>query len=140
MASIIDRQKTGLSGELFVAAELLKRNFQVSLTLGNAKSIDLLVYDEKINCTFEVQVKSLRKPNYFDTDPKKIIGSHIYAFVLLNDPGESVEIFFLKGEIILNEKIKFFGKDHETSKRNGIYYKTLSPFKMNLNAFEKTSL
>ena len=33
-----DGQKSGLAGEFFVAAELLKRGLQTSLTLGNAKS------------------------------------------------------------------------------------------------------
>ncbi len=33
-----DSQKSGLAGELFVAAELFKREYQVSLTLGNANA------------------------------------------------------------------------------------------------------
>ena len=41
----IDGQITGLAGELFVAAELLKRGLQTSVTFGNAKSVDLLAYD-----------------------------------------------------------------------------------------------
>ena len=34
-----DGQKSGLAGEFFAAAELLKRGLQTSLTLGNAESI-----------------------------------------------------------------------------------------------------
>ena len=33
-----ERQMTGLAGELFVAAELLKRGLQTSITFGNAKA------------------------------------------------------------------------------------------------------
>ena len=40
-----DGQVTGLAGELFVAAELLKRGLQTSVTFGNAKAIDLLAYN-----------------------------------------------------------------------------------------------
>lgn len=47
-----DRQKSALAGELFVAAELLKRNYQVSLTFGTAKAIDLFVYNEDIDHTY----------------------------------------------------------------------------------------
>ena len=43
----IDRQITGMSGEYFVAAELLKRNYQVAMTIGNAKAIDLYATDEE---------------------------------------------------------------------------------------------
>ena len=42
-----DGQKSGLAGEFFVAAELLKRGLQTSLTLGNAKSIDLFAINDK---------------------------------------------------------------------------------------------
>lgn len=60
-----DCQKSGLSGELFVAAELLKRDFQVSLTLGNAKAIDLFAYWEATDKAYEVQVKTLRTSNCY---------------------------------------------------------------------------
>ena len=36
-----DGQLSGVAGELFVAAELLRREIQASLTLGNAKAIDI---------------------------------------------------------------------------------------------------
>lgn len=35
-----DRNMTGLAGELFVAAELLKRGLQTSITFGNAMQIE----------------------------------------------------------------------------------------------------
>ena len=38
----ISRNSTGLSGEYFVAAELLRRGFSVGITMGNAKAIDIL--------------------------------------------------------------------------------------------------
>jgi hypothetical protein len=59
-----DGQKSGLAGEFFVAAELLKRGLQTSLTLGNAKSIDLFAINDK-HTRFTIQVKALRSPNYF---------------------------------------------------------------------------
>jgi hypothetical protein len=56
-----DGQKSGLAGEFFVAAELLKRGLQTSLTLGNAKSIDLFAINDK-GTSFTIQVKALRSP------------------------------------------------------------------------------
>ena len=65
----VDAQMTGLSGELFVAAELLRRGIQTSVTLSRAKSIDLLAYNPRIETPFTVQVKSLRNKTYFPIRP-----------------------------------------------------------------------
>jgi len=105
MAMRLDSQKSGLAGEFFVAAELLKREFQVSLTLGNAKSIDLCAFCEKKKKTYNIQVKTLRKSNCFPLQIQNVIPDHTYAFVLLNRPGDAPEYFILSGqEIIANEK------------------------------------
>jgi hypothetical protein len=58
-----DGQLSALAGEFFVAAELLKRGLQTSVTFGNAKAIDLLAHNPAIDHTFPVQVKALRKKN-----------------------------------------------------------------------------
>ena len=60
-----DGQITGLAGELFVAAELLKRGIQTSITFGNAKAIDLLAHNPDTGRNFTVQVKAIRKKNVF---------------------------------------------------------------------------
>ena len=44
-----DGQLSSLAGELFVAAELLKRDIQTSVTFGNAKAIDLLAHNPGID-------------------------------------------------------------------------------------------
>src|SRR6185369_4676247 len=59
-----DGQKSGLAGEFFVAAELLKRGLQTSLTLGNAKSIDLFAINDK-ETRFTIQSKSAPKSELF---------------------------------------------------------------------------
>ncbi|HJP95174.1 MAG TPA: hypothetical protein VJ875_24700 [Pyrinomonadaceae bacterium] len=66
-----DGQKSGLAGEFFVAAELLKRGLQTSLTLGNAKSIDLFAINDQ-GTRFTIQVKALRSPNYFLIDLERV--------------------------------------------------------------------
>lgn len=103
----IDGQMTGLAGELFVAAELLKRGIQTSVTFGNAKSIDLLAYNPANGKTFTVQVKALRKKNYFLIDPSKIDKNHVYVFVLLNEPGTPAEYFIANGKQLAEERSRF---------------------------------
>ena len=80
-----DGQKSGLAGEFFVAAELLKRGLQTSLTLGNAKSIDLFAINDK-GMSFTIQVKALRMPNYFLIDLERVQNACYYVFVVLNKP------------------------------------------------------
>ena len=98
---------TGLAGELFVAAELLKRGIQTSVTFGNAKAIDLLAYNPATKLHYNVQVKTLRAKNFFLISHQKVKRTHIYVFVLLNKPGQQVQYFVVPGEHLSSEPEKF---------------------------------
>ncbi len=80
----IQRSSTGLSGEYFVAAEMLRRGFSVGITMGNAKAIDILA--EKDNKQFIIQVKAIyKKKNVgWPIMKNKVIEGHFYVFVNLN--------------------------------------------------------
>lgn len=122
-----DGQVTGLAGELFVAAELLKRGLQTSITFGNAKAIDLVAVNPKTKRTFTVQVKAVRRKNPWPISHEKIHAEHAYVFVLLNEPGRPVEYFVVPGSILANEPDrfrlldypKFPGISHGTLKKLG---------------------
>jgi hypothetical protein len=43
----VDGQITGMAGEFLVAGKLFKRRMQVSVTMGNAKAIDLFVHNPR---------------------------------------------------------------------------------------------
>jgi hypothetical protein len=122
-----DGQLSALAGELFVAAELLKRELQTSVTFGNAKAIDLLAYNPKINYTFKVQVKTLRKPNYFPLRQSAVNLDHVYVFVLLNKPSEAVRYFVIPGSVLLAIPDSF-GKDFQHPTFPGIHPKHLKAF------------
>lgn len=122
-----DGQLSALAGEFFVAAELLKRGFQTSVTFGNAKSIDLLAHNPTIDHTFAVQVKALRVTNYFLISRDRVKESHIYVFVLLNKPGEVVRYFIVPGTVLANEADRF-GKDFAHPTLPGIHPKRLEEF------------
>jgi hypothetical protein len=115
-----DSQKSGLAGELFVAAELLKRNLQVSLTLGNAKSIDLFAYSEDEERKFTIQVKTLRKSNCFPLQIQKVNPCHIYVFVMLNKPGVAVEYYILSGKEIFENRNVLYCDNKGTSERSAV--------------------
>jgi len=103
----IDGQITALAGEFFVAAELLKHGLQTSVTFGNAKQIDLLAHYSRTGRNFNVQVKALRGKNTFPIAPAKVNRRYIYVFVLLNNPGESVQYFIVPGSKLADEPIHF---------------------------------
>jgi len=130
-----DGQISGLAGEFFVAAELLKRDIQTSVTFGNAKSIDLLAHNPRTTKGFAVQVKALRANNYFPVDARKISRGHVYVFVLLNKPGEPVRYFVVPGSVLLDESARF-GKGFQDVKFPGIHPRYLKDFENNWTIFE----
>ena len=80
----IQPSSTGLSGEYFVAAELLRRGYIVGITMGNAKAIDILA--EKGGKQFIIQVKTIfKKKNVgWPMMADKVNENIFYVFVNLN--------------------------------------------------------
>lgn len=122
-----DGQVTGLAGELFVAAELLKRGLQTSVTFGNAKAIDLLAYNPESKKTFTVQVKAVRARNAFPISHARVEANHIYVFVILNKPNVAVRYFLVSGSVLANEPERFT-KWFTDPKFPGIPPAALEPF------------
>jgi len=66
---------TGMAGEFFVMEKLFRQEHEASLTLGNAKSVDIFTKSPKTGNLYEVSVKAMRgggkwgigKENYSDT-------------------------------------------------------------------------
>lgn len=136
--SRIDGQLTALAGELFVAAELLRRGLQTSVTFGNAKAIDLFAHNPHSGRSFNVQVKALRKMNYFPIAPAKICRDHVYVFVLLNEPGTPVEYFVVPGKELISNQAQFGkGYSYPNSKFPCIHPKRLQSFRDNWLVFEE---
>jgi len=104
----MDKQITGLAGEYFVAAELLKRGWQVAMTLENSKAIDLIATNES-GRTRRIQVKTLRSgPNCFTLHTEKIKSEDFNVFVYLNDEEEQPNYFIVKGEELLSDKTHYY--------------------------------
>lgn len=132
----IDGQVTGLAGEFFVAAELLKRGFQTSVTFGNAKAIDLFAHCPRSGRTFTVQVKALRKVNYFPIKPTNVDSRHMYVFVILNLPDVAVQYYIVPGTI-LEKEAEQFGKDFQHPTFPGIHPKKLINYANAWHYFEE---
>lgn len=99
MADFERKPCTHLAGEFFVAAELSRRGFNVALTMGNAKRVDLIIEDQ--GRTIPIQVKAIAKRQNvgwpMPTDISKIIGGVIYVLVVLGAVDVRPQYFILSG-------------------------------------------
>lgn len=96
----IDRTQTGIASEFYVAGELSRLGYVVTVTFGNTKAIDLLIQkDDKV---YPVQVKGIQstKSICWNLDKTKV-KENIY-FVLVNlhidKPDTKPEFFVLTGD------------------------------------------
>jgi len=102
----IQRSSTGLSGEYFVAAELLRRGYSVGITMGNAKAIDILA--EKDGKQFIIQVKAIfKKRNVgWPMMADKVNVSIFYVFVNLNGDKMTEPDYYIATGIEAKSKVK----------------------------------
>jgi predicted AAA+ superfamily ATPase len=102
----IQSSSTGLSGEYFVAAELLRRGYSVGITMGNAKAIDILA--EKDGNQFIIQVKAIfKKKNVgWPMMKDKVNESIFYVFVNLNGDKMTEPDYFIATGIEAKQKVK----------------------------------
>lgn len=93
MKEVPDRNSTHLAGEYFVAAELYRLGYCVGMTIGNAKTIDILV--EREGRMIPVQVKAIRdkKSVGWPMMRDRIKEGVVYVFVLLKSPGTKPDYF-----------------------------------------------
>lgn len=80
----MDKQNTGFAAEFIVAAELARRDFNVAITFGNTKKIDILI--EKNEVSKQIQVKGIkqRKNNNFRLSVDSLYENCWYVFVNVN--------------------------------------------------------
>lgn len=89
---------THLSGEYFVAAELARQGFNVAMTVGNAKRVDIIV--EREGRTLGVQVKALaaRKNVGWPVKPgHRYDAQLVFVCVVLGGVGSPPEYYILDG-------------------------------------------
>lgn len=137
----IDPQLTGMAGEFLTVGKLFKRGYQASVTFGNAKAVDVFVYNSTNETTYNVQVKTLRKKNCFPMKKENIHNDHIYVFVLLGDFEKEEEFFIISGKELKSDINHFFGasyrKEDAPSSMPAINYKPLEKYRNNWELFEK---
>jgi len=135
-----DGQLSSMAGEFLTVGKLFKRGYQASITLGNAKAIDVFVYNSKTNKTFNVQVKTLRQKNCFPVRKEAIRPDYVYVFIILHAWEKPEEFFIVPGHEILGNINRFFGASyrdpHNPSNMPAINYGPLAPYKDKWQVFD----
>ena len=122
---------THLAGEFFVAAELSRMGYNVALTMGNAKRVDLII--ENNDATLPVQVKALSQkknvgwPLNLEVKYKK---SLIFALVVLGPIGQKPDYYILDGAEVEKRR-----KNYKT--RSILDISTVKEFKDNWQLINK---
>lgn len=90
---------THLAGEYFVAAELSKKGFNVAMTVGNAKKVDLIIEDDEVTLPIQVKAIALRE---FVGWPIRLGSSYsknlIFVLVVLGKNDEQPKYYIVDGE------------------------------------------
>ncbi len=120
----MDRNTSHLAGEFLVAGELARRQLAVSMTFGNAKSVD--IYAESASHTYRVDAKAIRSKTNWPMARSQINGEVVYVFVYLGTQravlqNRSAEFFIVKGSEILSKNLI----STWSGNRSGVTYQTL---------------
>ncbi len=123
MNNKIDKYAVGLAGEYFVASELCRRGINASITLGNAKRIDILAFSEK-GKIIRIEVKSKQGRNWAGV---KGIPNGDYFIVFVDyynkESIESPDMYILNS----NEWVKCVKRKAKERKDKGQSLVTMSP-------------
>ena len=118
-----DRNTSHLAGEFLVAGELARRGFPVSITFGNAKSVDIYA-DVPKKGIVKVNAKAGRAKGNWPITQKSVEADLYYIFVFLQTKrnfDKPPEYFIVKGEEIRKKMLI-----EKWESREGIRYKTLN--------------
>ena len=99
MSIKLEKSQSGIAGEFYVAGELSRFGYNVTVTFGNTKSVDLLI--QKDQAVYAIQVKSIQATRSicWNIDKTKVFPDHYYVLVNLHvdHPNWKPEFFVLKG-------------------------------------------
>ncbi len=96
----------GVAGEFFVAAELSRRGYIVSMTLGNAKGIDIMVSNNCAKRVAAIQVKTNQNKKDWllnKKDEENFADNLFYVFVKLKKKEERPDFYIVPSQIVANQ-------------------------------------
>lgn len=121
----MDKNTSHLAGEFLVAGELARRGLSVSITFGNAKSVD--IFAETASGKYCIDAKALRGKSNWPISRPQIRDDVIYVFVYLGTESavaanEAPEYYVVPATALLEDDlISDWGGN-----RSGVTYQALS--------------
>ncbi len=104
-----DKNTSGLAGEFLVAGELSRRGYPVSVTMGNAKSVDICAETQGGKWTTRVDAKAIKTKTSWPIREDAIKDDLYYIFVhLQTEHGIKKDLppeyFIVRGDEIKSKK------------------------------------
>ena len=118
-----DKNTTHLAGEFLVAGELSRRGYPVSITMGNAKAVDIKAdaKDAERSISFSVDAKAGRTKTNWPIKKSAVEKDLYFVFVYLQtDYKEAPEYFVVPGKDILCKNLVT-----KWNTREGVKYRAL---------------
>jgi hypothetical protein len=89
---------TNLAAEFYIASQLFRLGYTVTITLGHTKEIDLFVGDQR-GRVIPIDVKGLKNTTNWPVKPKLISKTHYFILVCyknkFNEPSSAPEVFII---------------------------------------------
>lgn len=118
---------TGLAGEFFVAAELLKRGYLALVTMGNTKRVDIIATNSEGTKTVRIQVKSEKsKAHQWVLTAKaetEYADDLFYVLVSLGKPDERPDFFVVPSAVVAKRVRQNHKEWLDTPGRNGVAHR-----------------
>lgn len=102
----VDRYRTQWAAQFFVAGELTRRGYLVSLTFGNAPVSDLFVRSQN-GVQFTVDVKGQSKKNFWLIQPRKPDPNHYFILVFLPQVPQHPKFFILSSDELMKKREEY---------------------------------
>lgn len=120
----MDKNTSHLAGEFLVAGELSRQGLSVSITFGNAKSVD--IFAENHRRVYKIDAKAIRSKSNWPLKLSGIEKDIVYVFVYLGNRHDMmfkkpVEYFIASGHEIVRDKLI----TEWNSGRSGVMYSTV---------------
>ena len=112
-----------LAGEFLVAGELSRRGYPVSITMGNAKSVDILA--EAKNTVIKIDAKAGRTKSNWPIRKESIQNNVYYIFVYLQSDSRIRDNFPPEYFVLTGQEINKKNMVSVWGTRQGIRYQTL---------------
>lgn len=121
---MFDKNTSHLAGEFLVAGELSRRGYQISVTIGNAKSVDIYAHTQRGE--IKVNAKAGRSKGNWPITKDSINKDVFYIFIFLQaerniKKNQPSEFFITSGKEIFSKRLI---RTWET--RQGITYSSLN--------------